>query len=369
MRPPLDARRSRVLLARIAEPYDDTVQELVALHGVHDLVGYVLRDGRAPDGTSLERLAARLDRALRLDEEHICAALDARVVVPGDEEWPVCLDDLENPPWCLWARGPVRLHDVPGRSVSVVGARACTAYGEEVTAELCVYLAERGFTIVSGAAFGIDAAAHRAALAVDGVTVGVLAGGVDVPYPRANTDLIARIGQTGALASETPPGGAPARMRFLARNRLIAALTSGTVIVEAGHRSGARTTTKHARELGRHVMAVPGSVHSVMSQGCHGEVRLGAELVTDGAEVAELVGRIGADLAPVKRGEQRDGDDLPPEVHRVWQWLRPRSSASVDELMVRAGMGLSEVLSALTDLEQRGLAEHLLDGWQRRSPR
>src|SRR5690606_16235574 len=119
-----------------------------------------------------------------------------------------------------------------------------------------------------GAAYGIDAAAHRAALAVEGRTVGVLAGGVDVPYPRANSDLISRIGRSGALVTETPPGGAPARMRFLARNRLIAALSSGTLVVEAALRSGARTTVRHARELSRHVLAVPGPVSSVMSAGC-----------------------------------------------------------------------------------------------------
>lgn len=362
----LGERRARLLLARMGEPYDEWVQRLVAEHGVEDLVGYALRDGRTPEGVALDRLVGRLDRALAADDGHIARSLGARVLVPGDAEWPEAVDQLESPPWCLWVRGPHRLDEVPRRSVAVVGARASTAYGEHVTARICVDLVEKGFVIVSGAAFGIDAAAHRAALAVEGLTVAVLAGGVDVPYPRANTDLIARIAQTGALVSETPPGGAPARMRFLARNRIIAALATGTLVVEAGLRSGARTTLKHARELSRPLMAVPGSVESVMSAGCHVEIRAGAELVTDAAEVAEHVGRMGEDLAPVKRGETRDADELDDELRRVWQWLRPRRSCSVDEVMVRSGLTLREVLSALGELEELGLAEQLLDGWRRR---
>ncbi|HSP59817.1 MAG TPA: DNA-processing protein DprA [Ornithinimicrobium sp.] len=362
---PLDERRARVLLARSAEPYDEKVQELVADLGVVDLVGHALRDGRAPGGVGLDRLAARLPRATGVDEERICRALGVRLLVPGDDEWPVELDQLRTPPWCLWVRGPLRLDEVGARSVAVVGARASTAYGEETALRLSFVLAEKGFTVVSGAAYGIDGAAHRAALSADGSTVAALAGGVDVPYPRANADLIAQIGARGALVSETPPGGAPARMRFLARNRLIAALSVGTVVVEAGLRSGARTTVREARELGRHVMAVPGPVTSVMSAGCHEEIRAGATLVTDAEEVAELVGRIGADLAPGKRGHVLPEDGLSDELRRVWQWLRPRTSATVDEVVVRSGLGLGEVLVALGELEERGLAEQLLDGWRR----
>lgn len=363
----LDERSARVLLARLAEPYDESVHALVAEHGVLDLVGYALRDGHTPQGVSLHRLVARADRAIAADDERIATVLGARVLVPDDPEWPGTVDQLPNPPWCLWALGPARVDEVPERGLAMVGARASTAYGDHVTAVLSVDLAERGFTIISGAAYGIDAAAHRAALAVQGTTVAVLAGGVDVAYPRANADLIRQIGLTGALLSETPPGGAPARMRFLSRNRIIAALAMGTVVVEAGLRSGARSTAKHARELGRHVMAVPGPVESLMSQGCHAEIRMGAELVTDASEVVELVGRLGVDLAPVKQGPTRAEDALSPELRRVWQWLRPRSPSTVDDLMHRCGLGLGETLSALRELEWDGHAEELLDGWRRRS--
>lgn len=361
----LDERAARLLLSRMGEPYDEFVQGLVAEHGVLDLVGYALHDGQTPDGTGLGRLLGRRDRALAADDDHICRALGLRVLMPGDPEWPTVLDELPWPPWCLWVRGPLTLDEVPGRSVAVVGARASTAYGEHQTARLSMDLAERGFAIVSGAAYGIDAAAHRAALAAGGPTVAVLAGGVDVPYPRTNADLIARIGQVGALVSETPPGGAPARMRFLARNRVIAALATGTLVVEAGLRSGARSTAKNARELGRHLMAVPGPVESSMSAGCHAEIRMGATLVTDAAEVVELVGRIGLDLAPVKQGRVQQEDGLDEGLRRIWQWLRPRRSCSVDEVMVRSGLTVGEVLAGLGELEELGLAEHLLDGWRR----
>ena len=361
-----EERRARVLLSRLAEPYDERVQQVVAEHGVEAVVGYALRDGRAPGGVDLARLATRVERARSVDDERIAGRLGARILVPGDPEWPDDLDQLEHPPWCLWVAGPGDLAALAERSVAVVGARASTAYGDHVTAGLCVDLVARGFTVVSGAAFGIDATAHRATLSADGSTVAVLAGGVDVPYPRANTELIDRIRRTGALVSETPPGGAPARMRFLARNRIIAGVARGTVVVEAGLRSGARSTMKYARDLGRPVMAVPGSVESLLSQGSHAEIRMGAELVTDGAEVAELVGRIGDDLAPPKHGPVQVADGLPEDLRRVWQWLRPRSSSVVDEVMARSGLSLRETLGALRQLEHQGLAEELLDGWQRR---
>lgn len=363
--PLLDERAARILLARVAEPYDPRVQALVAEHGVLDLAGYLLRDGRTPDGTALDRFRPRLERARTVDDEQICRALGLRLIVPDDDEWPVGVEDLEQPPWCLWVRGPVGLDEIGDRAVSVVGARASTSYGDEVTMSLCHDLASRGFAIVSGAAYGIDAAAHRAALGAGGVTVAVLAGGVDVPYPRANATLLGTIVERGAVVSETPPGGAPARMRFLARNRVIAALGTGTVVVEASLRSGARNTVKHARDLCRHVMAVPGPVTSQASAGAHQEIRMGATLVTDAAEVAEVVGRIGQDLAPVKQGDRRLEDELEPGLLRVWQWLHPHRSASVDDLMLSSGLGAGEVMAALADLELRGLAEQLLDGWKR----
>lgn len=365
---PLDDRGARVLLSRIAEPYDELAQAMVVRYGIQDLVGHVLRDGRAPDGTSLARFQARLAAASSVDDDQICRALGLRLIVPGDEEWPPGLDELAMPPWCLWVKGQLRLHELDRRAVAVVGARASTSYGDETTMSICYELAERGYAVVSGAAYGIDGAAHRAALAAGGDTVAVLASGVDVPYPRANAALLTTIADKGAIVSETPPGGAPARLRFLARNRIIAALSVGTVVVEAGLRSGARNTTHHARNLDRHVMAVPGPVTSQASAGAHQEIREGAHLVTDAAEILEVIGRMGTDLAPRKHGASRVEDGLSPELRRVWQWLHPSRSLGVDDILLASGLSLAEVMTALSDLELRGLAEQLLDGWRRRKP-
>jgi DNA processing protein len=255
------------------------------------------------------------------------------------------------------------------RSVAIVGARASSSYGEFVASELASGLAVRGFTVVSGAAFGIDAAAHRGALAVDGGTVAVVASGVDRAYPAAHQSLIQRIGDVGAVVSEVPPGSAPTRSRFLARNRLIAALASGSVVVEAGLRSGARSTVSAAVELCRPVGAVPGPVTSMVSAGCHEELRAGrAVLVTDAAEVAELVGAMGEDLAPAKRGETRPGDGLEPVTFRVWQSLPPRRSIGVEALTTAAGLSVAEVMSSLGQLESMSLAERGPAGWSRCRP-
>ncbi|MGH3821620.1 MAG: DNA-processing protein DprA, partial [Pseudonocardiaceae bacterium] len=238
------------------------------------------------------------------------AALGGRLVIPEDTEWPAevlaCFatpaaqaDERWRAPIALWARGADRLDQLGARAVAVVGARAATGYGEHVAAEFGYGLAEGGLVVVSGAAFGIDGAAHRGALAGEGCTVAVQACGLDRPYPAGHHGLLDRIAASGAVVSEYPPGVRPARHRFLVRNRLIAAFAAGTVVVEAGVRSGARRTATAATALGRVVMAVPGPVTSALSVGCHLLVRdEQAVLVTRVAEVVEAVGRIGADLAP-----------------------------------------------------------------------
>ena len=228
-------RRREALMAwsRLTEPGDLAAWRLVRQRGPEGALAAV-HDG----STDLaERLRPRLE-LLDVDRDlRVCDVVGARVVVADDEEWPTGLDDLEIPPYCLWVRGPERLGAACERSAAVVGARSATAYGEAVASDLAAGLCERDFTVVSGAAFGIDAAAHRGALAVEGVTVAVLAGGVERPYPQAHRQLLDRIARTGLVVSEVPPGSAPTRVRFLKRNRLIAAMTRGTVVVEAGLRS------------------------------------------------------------------------------------------------------------------------------------
>jgi DNA processing protein len=247
----------------------------------------------------------------------------------------------------------------------VVGARACTSYGEHVAAELGAGLGERGWTVVSGAAFGIDVAAHRGALAGNGGTVAVLACGVDIVYPSAHGRLLRAVRAAGAVVSELPPGARPTKSRFLARNRLIAGLARGTVVVEAAMRSGARNTAGHADDLSRPVMAVPGPVTSPMSAGCHELMRLGASLVTDTADVVALVGALGDDAAPERRGEARPHDGLDEAALRVLDALPSRQYAGPASIARVAGLDLATVLPALALLSGRGLARSRADTWRR----
>lgn len=362
-----DETSARMAWARLAEPTDTVAVALIERFGYLDAFDIVCRGGHAPSGTRIDRFTARLDQLDLSRDREVCRRIGARTVLPGDPEWPEALDRLEVPPWCLWVRGPLSISDLPRRSVAVVGARASTPYGNHVAAEIASGTGARGFTVISGAAFGIDAAAHRAALVTETPTVAVLAGGVDRPYPTAHTELIQEIGRTGALISEVPPGSSPTRPRFLARNRLIAALSTGTVVVEAGLRSGSLRTLRDAARIGCPVAVVPGPVTSMASAGCHYAVREeGAALVTDAAEVVDLLGEIGGDdLAPRKRGPEKPEDQLEALPHLVWSTLAPFRSKTVEELTVQAGLSAREVLGALGDLQSRGMAELRLDGWGR----
>ncbi|HEY0871187.1 MAG TPA: DNA-processing protein DprA, partial [Acidothermaceae bacterium] len=256
-------RIARLLLGRVSEPGDVALGRVIADLGA---VGTVqrLRAGTLTHN-GLVNLRARLDVARPDRDLEAGAVVGARFVIPGDAEWPDQVDDLvrlgrrdAGVPLGLWVRGPLNLRVACRRSVAVVGARASTAYGDYVASEFGIGLAERAWTVVSGGAYGIDGAAHRGALAGEGPTVAVLACGVDIAYPRGHSALIDRIAQTGLVVSEWPPGCAPMRYRFLVRNRVIAALTVGTVVVEAAIRSGALSTANRARELDRHIMSVPG---------------------------------------------------------------------------------------------------------------
>jgi DNA processing protein len=256
----------------------------------------------------------------------------------------------------LWALGPARLDEVAQRAAAVVGTRASTAYGEHVAADLATGLAERDVAVVSGGAYGIDGAAHRATLAADGITVAVLAGGIDIPYPAGHSALLHRIGQHGLLFTEYPPGVRPARYRFLTRNRLVAAVAGAAVVVEAGLRSGAANTAAWARALGRVVAAVPGPVTSSASAGCHALLRNGAELVTRADDVVELVGHIG-ELAPEEPRPSRPLDGLSAAERQVYEALPGRGAATIDEIAVASGLVPEQVLGPLAMLELAGLTE------------
>jgi DNA processing protein len=296
-----------------------------------------------------------------------------RWVIPGDAEWPAGLDDLEGAeplhamgrtPLGLWVRGPLRLDQLPA-PVSVVGSRSATTYGTTVTAELTAGLARGGCAVVSGAAFGIDQAAHRGALAGDGPTVAVLACGVDRAYPRAHQGLLDHLALHGAVVSELAPGRSPTRPRFLARNRVIAAMSRGTVVVEAAVRSGALNTASWSLRLNRPVMGVPGPVTSAPSEGVHELIRSGAAaLVTRADDVLELTGAIGEHLAEPARAPTSARDRLTPTQRRVLEAVPLIRPALSDSIARTAGLGLIPVRSALDGLCRRGLVEQLPTGWR-----
>lgn len=282
-------RTARAQLLRVAEPATADLLRHIRDVGAEQAVADIR--SLSPIGDlDVAALAARLDGAPVERELEAAAGIGARLVCPGDPEWPAGLNDLDRiDAGCiaLWVRGSAPLGEMCAAAVAVIGARAATDYGALTATELSAGLAGHGWTVVSGLALGIDAAAHRGALSAGGPTIGVLACGVDVVYPAANRSLFERVMETGAVLSEYSPGCAPHRGRFLARNRLIAALTAGTVLVEAASRSGTLATARHAAALGRQVMAVPGPVSSPLSAGCHHLLREDptASLITSVDEV------------------------------------------------------------------------------------
>jgi DNA processing protein len=268
-------------------------------------------------------------------------------------------------PFGLWLRGPGHLGQLAARSVAVVGSRAATAYGLGVATDLGAELAELGVTVVSGMAFGIDAAAHRGALASGGPTVGVVANGVDVGYPPGNTPLFEAVAREHLIVSELPPGAHPTRIRFLARNRLIAALARGTVVVEAALRSGARNTAGWALECQRPLMAVPGPVHSRASTAPHLMIRNGqATLVTSAAEVLEMVAGMGEHLVAAGVTPQRVTDALTEDQLAVFEATPARGRMSFGDVALAAGVAVPTCLAALHALESLGLVEGSEQGWR-----
>jgi DNA processing protein len=361
-------REARMALSCVVDCGDPEVCDAVHQLGSADVWARA-REGRL--GEPVARRAELLD----LDQVRERArSAEVRFVVPGDEEWPDRLRDLSyagalnrrgGVPPGLWLRGPGHLALLVEKSVAVVGSRASTDYGGGVAADLGADLADQGVSVVSGGAFGIDAAAHRGALAVHGPTVCVLANGVDVPYPSGNTALISWIGKEHVIVSELPPGATPTRVRFLARNRVIAALSLGTVVVEAALRSGARNTASWALACNRLLMAVPGPVHSAMSAAPHAMVRDGqASLVTSAAEVLDLISPMGEHTLPLSRGESRPTDGLDPGRMAVLDAVPVRRFGSAGDIALQAGVSVPRCLVDLAALEQAGLVEAGPSGWR-----
>jgi DNA processing protein len=395
---------ARAYLSRVGEPGSLRLWRLVHDAGPVEAARRV-RAGRL-DEKLLAETAARRGSA---DPEADLAAAqrhDTRLITPESDDWPhfafaalecavrervAALDRAAEtgrsfsrrecgepvPPLALWARGPGELAALGIRSVGLVGSRAATSYGEHVTAELGYGLARYGVAVVSGGAYGIDAAAHRSALAGDGYTVLVSAGGLDRPYPSGNAALFDRVASTGLVLSESPPGCAPQRPRFLTRNRLISALSTGVVVVEAAARSGAMNTATHARVLGRPLMAVPGPVTSPMSAGCHALLRREEDpalLVTCAEEVLAVVGAPGEGITgdPVRPASdtattsdiRAELDQLEPLARSVFEGLPARRYARPEEVAARSGVAPLDVVRTLPALDLAGLIESADGGYR-----
>ncbi|HJC30112.1 MAG TPA: DNA-protecting protein DprA [Candidatus Dietzia intestinipullorum] len=377
---PAEVRRAHAYLGAVTERPTAELWDLV------DEVGPVEAADRIRSGRVGASLAGQSEsRRDRIDVDGLfgaAAEVGARLLVPGDPGWPAtALAPLDRPralrparrgavatalrPLGLWWRGPSVPEVALARSVSIVGTRAPTAYGRAVTADLAAGLTAGAFTVVSGGAFGIDAAAHRAVLGASGCTVAVLAGGVDRLYPRGNEGLLSAVAGSGAVVSAQPPGTGVTRYRFLDRNRLIAALSGATVVVEAAARSGALSTAAWADALGRPVGAVPGPVTSVASVGCHMLLRdRGAVLVGRTADVVELAGDMG-ETAPPPAAESTSWDGLDDVTRRVLEALPVTGGAAPAEVAVWSGVAPATTRAVLGRLLSTGAAIRGERGWRR----
>ncbi|WP_022887854.1 DNA-processing protein DprA [Agromyces italicus] len=363
---------ARAALGFLSEPGDGVLGRLVNAIGAPAVLDLVISGARPSEfavalgaagepgeplgdssiGHGLKRWRPRIDAAAFERSLAQAARVGARLLVPGDAEWPTGIDDLgPNAPLALWVRGRADALAGAQPTIALVGARAASGYGEHVTAEASAGLVDRGFLIISGGAYGIDGVAHRAALASDGTTVAFLAGGIDRLYPAGHESLLTRIAQTGAIYSEVPCGTAPSKWRFLQRNRLIAAAGDATIVIEAGIRSGSLNTAGHAATLGRPLGAVPGPVTSPSSAGCHRLMReRDATCVVDAAQMAELASGMGFGI---EQGPPNRSMDSAPSADavRLLDALSPRSARSVDDLARRSGLAPGLVMSTLAELE------------------
>ncbi|WP_406454025.1 DNA-processing protein DprA [Streptomyces sp. NBC_01622] len=364
---PGDESHARVFLARVVEPGDEVAGRWIRELGAVEVARRLMDGGPQLVGVTDRRWAGLCARAESVEpgrDLEVAREAGVRFVCPGDTEWPAQLDDLGDArPVGLWVRGRPSLRVWALKSVAVVGARACTEYGAHMAATLAADLAEDGWIVVSGGAYGVDGAAHRGALGAGGATIAVLACGVDRSYPRGHAQLIGRIAEQGLVVGELPPGEHPTPSRFILRNRVIAALTRGTVVVEAAYRSGSLVTARAAQRLGRHTIGVPGPATSGLSAGVHELLRGGAVLVTDAAEVVELVGDIG-ELAPDRRGPVLPRDLLEPAARRILAALPGNKAAAVREIARGAQTTEDDAVARLYELRALGYVERHGDGWK-----
>ncbi|HEX2266771.1 MAG TPA: DNA-processing protein DprA [Actinomycetota bacterium] len=309
-------------------------------------------------------------RARELDPDQVAAHLDViggRLVPVHHSEYPECLLDLYDPPAGLFVRG--RRLDAEAVTVAVVGARRCSPAGTEMSTAIGRALGETGACVVSGGARGIDAAAHRGVLAANGKTVCVLGSGLDVVYPPRHKNLLSEIAERGTLVTEYGPGIPAEPFRFPARNRLVAALARATVVVEGAPGSGSMITVNHALELGREVLAVPGSVSAALAAVPLELIREGATPIRGPDDLLEDLGLASAasmlELNPDAASDEVTSRFSDAE-RRVWQALT--STSAPDQLALATGMPLSQVVAALTTLELNGMVLALGGRYERKRP-
>ncbi len=346
-------------LRRLLDPHGDAATAMVA--GARDWASHGLDAEacnaiRCPDAAVL----AHGLRWLEGDGHHLLGW--------RDDAYPPLLRRIATPPAMLFVAGDPGLLWRP--AVAVVGSRTATVGGCANAAQFADALARAGLCVASGLAAGIDAAAHAAALEAGGATVAVLGTGPDIAYPARNRALMARIEAEGALVSEHPPGTQPLRTHFPSRNRILAGLALGTLVVEAALQSGALITARLAAEAGREVFALPGSIHNPMARGCHRLLREGVALVETPGEVVEVLAPLALELARALRGALEASVAAPPgaceaplptdpDTYNLWQAIG-HDPTGMDELVERTGLTAAEVSSMLLALELEGwiAAEH-----------
>ncbi|HJQ02498.1 MAG TPA: DNA-processing protein DprA [Jatrophihabitans sp.] len=388
-------RLAAAYLSRVAEPASVPLWMFVNQHG-YQAAAAAVRAGDVPPAVA----ACTEARRKSADPFADLAAAERngiRLLSPADDEWPhfafaalAATAERRVAQWCagqharpgrgelipplaLWVRGAGSLRSVGVQAIAVVGSRAATGYGEQIAADFCYHLARRGVVVVSGGAYGIDAAAHRGVLAADGVSVLVSAAGVDRPYPSGNRALYERTVERGLVISERPPGSAPHRQRFLSRNRIIAALGTATLVVQAGARSGALNTAGYARDLGRPVLAVPGPISSAMSVGCHRLLQRPdepAHLVTSVEEVLSFCGGVtsggtGTATTSAKAGPVSAGYEALDLVARsVLDGFPARGVVTEANLARLSGQPIQQVIGALPALLALGLVTVSREGYR-----
>jgi len=359
----IDVREALLVLAHVIEPADEFMGRFV------DQVGPVQALERIRLGNVPKRDASGLQARLRsfsfADALLAVERTGSRLIFRDGEEWPSQLNDLQaTRPYALWVVGTPNLRLAAVQSVAVVGARAATSYGEIVAREWCSHLSDQRWLVISGGAYGIDAAAHQGVLSVGGVTACVLASGVDVAYPKAHESLLARIADTGLIISESPPGSQARKQRFLTRNRIIAALSKATLVVEAGLRSGTTSTAHHATQLNRPVLAVPGPVTSPMSAGCHQLINDGiAMIASDWKDIPRLFGDRTQQLEFPPTDSDRF-DQLTTVQKQILDAVPIRGGATPDALVMATGVAVQLIFRELGDLEIQGFLRRDGDCWR-----